>query len=88
MARPVLKTKICERLGIEYPILLAGMGARGKATPPALVAAVSEAGGLGVVGGSGLPPELLRTQIRETRKLTERPIGVDCPGKTFRSAEF
>ena len=88
MVRSVLKTAICERLGIEYPIVLAGMGARGKATPPALVAAVSEAGGLGVVGGSGLPPEVLRTQIRETRKLTDRPIGVDLilPGKVAQDA--
>ena len=88
MTRPVLKTEICERLGIEYPILLAGMGSRGKATPPALVAAVSEAGGLGVVGGSGLPPEVLRHQIREARKLTDRPIGVDLilPGKVAADA--
>jgi len=64
-------------LGIEYPIVLAGMGSRGKATPPALVAAVSEAGGLGVLGGAGLPAEDLRAQIRATRALTKKPIGVD-----------
>ena len=88
MARAVLKTAICEQLGIEYPILLAGMGARGKATPPALVAAVSEAGGLGIIGGSGLPPEVLREAIRETRKLTGRPVGVDLilPGKVANDA--
>ena len=44
--RPVFRTKLCDLLGIEYPIVLAGMGSRGKATPPALVAAVSNAGGL------------------------------------------
>ncbi|MDD9906060.1 MAG: nitronate monooxygenase, partial [Rhodospirillaceae bacterium] len=54
MTGPVFRTPLCEMLNIEYPILLAGMGARGLATPPALVAAVSEAGGMGVVGGSGL----------------------------------
>ncbi|MCB1742478.1 MAG: nitronate monooxygenase [Gammaproteobacteria bacterium] len=88
MARPKLRTALCDRLGIEYPIVLAGMGSRGRATPPALVAAVSEAGGLGVVGGSGLPPEALREQIRETRKLTARPIGVDLilPGKVAADA--
>lgn len=64
-------------LGIEYPIVLAGMGSRGKATPPALVAAVSEAGGLGVLGGAGLPAQELRMAIRQTRSLTKRPIGVD-----------
>jgi len=77
MTRPVLKTRLCEMLGIEYPILLAGMGSRGAATPPALVAAVSEAGGLGVIGGSGLPPEELQRVIRAVRTMTRKPIGVD-----------
>jgi len=77
MARPVLRTALCDMLGIEYPILLAGMGSRGKATPPALVAAVSEAGGMGVIGGSGLPADELQRVIREVRKLTGKPIGVD-----------
>ena len=57
MARPVLHTAICDFLGIEYPIILAGMGGKGRATPPQLVAAVSNAGGLGVMGGSGLSTE-------------------------------
>ena len=77
MKDPVFRTSLCEMLKIEYPILLAGMGSRGLATPPELVAAVSEAGGMGVVGGSGLTPDDLRSQIRETRKLTDKPIGVD-----------
>jgi NAD(P)H-dependent flavin oxidoreductase YrpB (nitropropane dioxygenase family) len=77
MARPVFRTRLCDILGIEYPILLAGMGSRGKATPAALVAAVSEAGGMGVIGGSGLPAEELQSVIREVRKLTDKPIGVD-----------
>lgn len=74
---PVFRTRLCDLLGIEYPIVLAGMGSRGKATPPALVAAVSNAGGLGVIGGSGLEPEQLRDAIRQTRALTDKPIGVD-----------
>ena len=77
MARPKLRTALCDTLNIEYPILLAGMGSRGKATPPELVAAVSEAGGMGVIGGSSLPPEVLRGVIREVRRLTDKPIGVD-----------
>jgi len=77
MSRPVLKTSLCEMLGIEYPIVLAGMGSRGAATPAELVAAVSEAGGLGVIGGSGLPPEELRSVIRKVRTITRKPIGVD-----------
>ena len=75
--RPVFRTKLCDLLNIEYPIVLAGMGSRGKATPPALVAAVSNAGGLGVIGGSGLEPEELRDVILRTRELTDKPIGVD-----------
>ena len=77
MARQVLKTPLCDMLGIEYPIVLAGMGSRGKATPPELVAAVSEAGGLGVFGGAGLPADDLRKAIRKIRTLTRKPIGVD-----------
>ncbi|MBI4190625.1 MAG: nitronate monooxygenase [Betaproteobacteria bacterium] len=77
MARPELKTSLCELLGIEYPILLAGMGSRGKATPAELVAAVSEAGGMGCIGGSGLAPEVIRNVIRKVRTLTRKPFGVD-----------
>lgn len=72
-----LKTPLCDVLGIDVPVCLAGMGAKGKGTPPALVAAVSNAGGLGVIGGGAYGPELLRSVIRETRRLTDRPIGVN-----------
>ena len=75
MPRPVLRTALCDFLGIEYPICLAGMG--GKWTPPELVAAVSEAGGLGVMGGTGTPVEDLRKRIRRVRELTNKPFGVD-----------
>ena len=77
MERPVLRTALCDLLGIDYPICLAGMGGRGNATPPALVAAVSNAGGLGVMGGAGLAPEEIRVRIREVRSLTDKPFGVD-----------
>ena len=75
--RPKLHTHLCDMLEIDYPIMLAGMGSMGKATPPALVAAVSNSGGMGVIGGAGLEPETIRQKIRETRKLTDKPIGVD-----------
>ncbi len=73
-----LSTPICDLLGIDHPILLAGMGGRGAATPPALVAAVSEAGGMGFIGGSGLSAEQIRDRIREVRSLTDKPFGVNC----------
>jgi NAD(P)H-dependent flavin oxidoreductase YrpB (nitropropane dioxygenase family) len=75
MSRPVLKTALCDYLEIEYPICLAGMG--GRWTPPELVAAVSNAGGLGVMGGSGIQVDELRQRIRKVRDLTDKPFGVD-----------
>ena len=77
MTRPVLRTKLCDILDIEYPIMLAGMGVWGMGTPPELVAAVSEAGGLGVLGGSALSPEEVRRRIQRVRQMTDKPFGVD-----------
>ncbi|MBA4180949.1 MAG: 2-nitropropane dioxygenase [Anaerolinea sp.] len=82
MSRPVLRTSLCDMLGIEYPIVLAGMGpvAGGISGPVAtapLVAAVSNAGGLGVLGGAGFSPERLREEINHVRSMTDRPFGVD-----------
>ncbi|HEY7167966.1 MAG TPA: nitronate monooxygenase family protein [Candidatus Binatia bacterium] len=74
-----LHTPLCDLLGIDVPIIQAGMGwdKEGLTTPPALVAAVSNAGGLGCIGGSPLRPEVIRERIRAVRKLTDRPFGVD-----------
>lgn len=77
MEAAIVHTRLCDLLEIEYPILLAGMASRGNATPPALVAAVSNAGGLGVMGGSGLSPKEIRRRIVEIRSLTTKPFGVD-----------
>lgn len=82
MARPVLRTALCDLLGIEYPFILAGMGpvAGGIVGPVAtaeLAAAVSNGGGLGVLGGSGYGPERLREEIDKIRGLTDKPFGVD-----------
>ena len=81
MSRPVLRTPLCDMLGIEYPILSAGMGPTliGETTgaPVGLVVAVSEAGGMGVLGGSGFTVDELRDAIREIKKLTDKPYGVD-----------
>jgi nitronate monooxygenase len=81
MGRRVLQTKLCNMLGIEYPILSAGMGPTliGEKTgaPVELAVAVSEAGGLGVLGGSGYTVDELQQAIREIKKQTGKPYGVD-----------
>ncbi len=71
---PVLQTSLCELLNIELPIIQAPMG--GVATP-ALAAAVSNAGGLGMLPVTWHDLEALRDVIRETRQLTNRPFGVN-----------
>jgi nitronate monooxygenase len=79
MGRPVLRTPLCDPLGIEYPILLAGMGAgnEGGAAGPELVAAVSEAGGLGVLGGTGHDVDEFHQACAQIRRLTNKPFGVE-----------
>ncbi len=69
-----LRTPLCDVFGIEYPILLAGMG--GVSMAP-LVAAVSNAGGLGIMGAANLAPDGLRDEIRKTKALTQKPFAVD-----------
>ncbi len=69
-----LRTPICDLFGIDVPILLAGMG--GVSMAP-LVAAVSNAGGLGIMGAANLSPDGLRDEIRRTRALTTKPFAVD-----------
>ena len=70
----MFKTELTEKLGIEYPIIQAGMG--GVATAE-LVAAVSNAGGLGVIGAAMMTPAILREQIQKVKDLTDNPFGVD-----------
>jgi enoyl-[acyl-carrier protein] reductase II len=70
----MLRTPICDRLGIEYPIVLAGMGG---VSMHRLVAAVSNAGGLGVIGAATLDAGRLRDEIHKTRQLTDKPFAVD-----------
>jgi nitronate monooxygenase len=69
-----LRTKLCDMLGIQYPIISAGMAG---ASGPTLGAAVSNAGGLGILGAAGLTPDQLRDWIKKTRSLTSKPFGVD-----------
>lgn len=69
-----LRTPLCDLLNIEHPILLAGMGGVSYAE---LAAAVSNAGGYGVLGMAGTQPEFIRTQMRRVKELTKKPFGVD-----------
>lgn len=69
-----MKTDLCELLGIELPIIQAPMGG---AVGPALAAAVSNAGGLGMLAPWRANIDMVRQQIRETRTLTPRPFGVN-----------
>ena len=78
MSKSVLHTSLCDDLKIEYPIFLAGMGVKGHATPPELVAAVCEAGGMGILGCSWLDGDEVRRRIRAVRNLTDRPFGWIC----------
>ena len=66
--------RICEMLGIEYPIFLGGMAHVSRAP---LVSAVSAAGGLGIIGSGGMPPDVLAAEIERVREMTDRPFGVN-----------
>ncbi len=73
-ASTVLRTRLTDRYGIAYPIVQAGMAFYAT---PTLAAAVTNAGGLGVLGPVPEAPEGTRRQIQETRRLTSGPFGVD-----------
>ena len=70
----MIKTAICDLLGIQYPVFQGGMAwiADGK-----LAAAVSEGGGLGIIAAGNAPGDYVREQIRIARSLTSRPFGVN-----------
>ena len=69
-----MKTEVTELLGIEYPIIQGGMA---WVAEYHLAAAVSEAGGLGIIGASSAPADWVREQVREAKKLTDKPFGVN-----------
>ena len=69
-----MKTRITELLGIEYPIIQGGMAWVAEHN---LAAAVSEAGGLGLIGAGGAPAEFIREQIRKVKEVTDKPFGVN-----------
>jgi len=70
----MMKTEITELLEIEYPIIQGGMA---WVAEYHLAAAVSEAGGLGIIGAGVAPASWVRDQIRELKKLTNKPFGVN-----------
>ena len=67
-----MKNRVCKALGIQYPVIQGAMAWQAK---PQLVAAVSNVGGLGVIGCGGMPPEVVRESVEETRRLTDKPFG-------------
>ncbi len=69
-----MKTGITELLGIEYPIIQGGMAWVAEYN---LAAAVSNAGGFGIIGAASAPPEIVREQIRKCKELTDKPFGVN-----------
>ncbi len=69
-----MKTKITELLGIEYPIIQGGMA---WVAEYHLASAVSEAGGLGIIGAGGAPASFIREQIQQVKAATDKPFGVN-----------
>lgn len=69
-----MKTRITELLEIDYPIIQGGMA---WVAEHHLAAAVSEAGGLGIIGAASAPAEIVREEIRKAKELTDKPIGVN-----------
>jgi len=69
-----IHTKLCELLNIDYPIIQGGMAWVATAE---LAAAVSEAGGLGLIGAGSAPPEVVRVEVRKARLMTDKPFGVN-----------
>ena len=70
----MIKSPICDMLGIRYPLFQGGMAwiADGR-----LVAAVSEGGGLGIIAAGNAPADVIREQIHIAKDLTDKPFGVN-----------
>jgi len=71
-----MNTALTQLFGIRYPILNAGMG---RVALPKMVAAVSNAGGLGVLGAGSGSPDLTRQYIHTIREMTDQPFAINCP---------
>jgi enoyl-[acyl-carrier protein] reductase II len=71
-----MKNRITELFGIEYPIIQAGMI---WCSGWHLAAAVSNAGGLGIIGAGSMYPDVLREHIQKCKKATDKPFAVNVP---------
>lgn len=80
-----MKTVITELLGIEYPVIQGGMAWVGTAE---LAAAVSEAGGLGIIGAGGAPASWVEDQIHKVKEKTDKPFGVNFSKFIFCQCTF
>ena len=69
-----MKTRVTDMLGIKYPIIQGGMA---WVAEHHLAAAVSEAGGLGIIGAASAPVEIVREEIQKAKELTDKPFGVN-----------
>lgn len=72
----MFNTEICRLFKIQYPIILGGMVWVGRSR---LTAAVSEAGGLGLLGAGGMSLEEMEAELAEVRGATQKPFGVNIP---------
>ena len=70
----MMHTDVCDRIGIEYPIFQGGMA---WVSEHKLAAAVSNAGGLGIISAMNAPGEYVRNEIRACREMTDKPFGVN-----------
>lgn len=70
----MIKSKLCEMIGIEYPII---QGAMAWIADSSLASAVSNAGGLGIIAAANAPVDYIRDEIRKAKKLTDKPFGVN-----------
>ncbi|MDD3225824.1 MAG: nitronate monooxygenase, partial [Clostridium sp.] len=70
----MIKSELCQMVGIKYPII---QGAMAWIADSSLAAAVSNAGGLGIIAAANAPVEYIREEIRKTKKMTKKPFGVN-----------
>jgi len=70
----IMKSRICELLNIEYPIF---QGAMARISDASLAAAVSEAGGLGIIAGGTAPVDFVRAEVKKAKEMTNKPFGVN-----------